>query len=136
MQAKSFMRRVDSGQNCIACQPMARVMPLDWSRDDRFLLFGSQPRWRRDGKELFYFAPDSFRLGIPKPLFRATVLGGRGGGARSAWRWDVSPDGQRFFDQRRARGGFRNADYDSSELPEYIEEIIVQGGPASRSRFL
>ena len=71
---------------------------------------GSQPRWRRDGKELFYFAPDStlmavdvtaagsdFKLGVPKPLFRATVLGGTGGGSGSSWRWDISPDGQRFL---------------------------------------
>jgi len=70
---------------------------------------GSQPRWRRDGKELFYFAPDStlmavpvtgtstFQLGLPKALFRTTVLGGTGGGPGVAWRYDVSPDGQRFL---------------------------------------
>jgi Tol biopolymer transport system component len=70
---------------------------------------GSQPRWRRDGKELFYFAPDStlmavpvtggstFQLGVPKALFRTTVLGGTGGGPGSSWRYDVSPDGQRFL---------------------------------------
>jgi Tol biopolymer transport system component len=71
---------------------------------------GSQPRWSRDGKELFYFAPDStlmevsvtttgggFQPGAPKPLFRATVLGGLGGGAGVAWRWDISPDGKRFL---------------------------------------
>jgi serine/threonine protein kinase len=71
---------------------------------------GSQPRWSRDGKELFYFAPDSmlmevsvtttggtFQPGVPKPLFRASILGGTGGGAAMAWRWDISPDGQRFL---------------------------------------
>jgi eukaryotic-like serine/threonine-protein kinase len=71
---------------------------------------GSQPRWSRDGKELFYFTPDSmlmavsvsangaaFQPGVPKPLFRAAILGGTGDGANSAWRWDVSPDGQRFL---------------------------------------
>jgi eukaryotic-like serine/threonine-protein kinase len=70
---------------------------------------GSQPRWRRDGKELFYFTPDStlmavdvttgstVQLGMAKPLFHAAVLGGTGGGAGSAWRWDISPDGQRFL---------------------------------------
>jgi serine/threonine protein kinase len=70
---------------------------------------GNQPRWRRDGKELFYFAPDStlmavdvsttggnFKLGVPKPLFKASILGGTGGGPVSSWRWD-SPDGQRFL---------------------------------------
>ncbi len=71
---------------------------------------GSQARWRRDGKELFYFTPDEmlmavavtvnggvFQPGVPKPLFRAAVLGGTGGGPTIAWRWDVSPDGQRFL---------------------------------------
>jgi serine/threonine protein kinase len=71
---------------------------------------GSQPRWRRDGKELFYFTPDqtlmavdvntsggTFQPGIPKPLFRAPVLGGSGGAPGVAWRWDISRDGQRFL---------------------------------------
>jgi serine/threonine protein kinase/Tol biopolymer transport system component len=71
---------------------------------------GSQPRWSRDGKELFYFAPDStlmavsvtttggtFQPGVPKALFRAPILGGAGGGAGGAWRWDISPDGKRFL---------------------------------------
>jgi serine/threonine protein kinase len=71
---------------------------------------GSQPRWSRDGKELFYFAPNetlmavdfnasggTVQLGIPKPLFRASVLGGTGGAPIVAWRWDVSKDGQRFL---------------------------------------
>jgi eukaryotic-like serine/threonine-protein kinase len=71
---------------------------------------GSQPRWSRDGTELFYFAPDStlmevsvtttggkFQPGVPKPLFRASILGGTGGGPGVAWRWDISGDGKRFL---------------------------------------
>jgi serine/threonine protein kinase len=71
---------------------------------------GSQPRWSRNGKELFYFTPDetlmavdvnttggTIQLGVPKPLFRAPVLGGTGGGASNSWRWDISADGQRFL---------------------------------------
>ncbi len=71
---------------------------------------GSQPRWSHDGKELFYFAPNetlmavdfnasggTVQLGIPKALFRASVLGGTGGAPTVAWRWDVSKDGQRFL---------------------------------------
>ena len=61
---------------------------------------GSSPRWRRDGTELFYLAPDeklmvvgvdagsAFRVGAPNPLFQTppgTIVG------------DVSADGQRFL---------------------------------------
>lgn len=71
---------------------------------------GSQPRWSRDGKELFYFTPDStlmdvnvtttggtFQPGVPKPMFRVAILGGAGGGPAVGWRWDVAPDGKRFL---------------------------------------
>jgi Tol biopolymer transport system component len=71
---------------------------------------GSQPRWSRDGKELFYFTPGetlmavdvkatagTVQLGIPKALFHAPVLGGTGGAPGIAWRWDISKDGQRFL---------------------------------------
>jgi hypothetical protein len=71
---------------------------------------GSQPRWSRDGKELFYFTPDeslmavdvntssgTVQLGVPKALFRTSVLGGTGGATGNAWRWDISADGQRFL---------------------------------------
>jgi Tol biopolymer transport system component len=64
---------------------------------------GRQPRWRRDGRELFYLAPDSrlmavavtirgskVEAGAPEPLF--TVLS-TGPGAAYA----VSPDGQQFL---------------------------------------
>jgi serine/threonine protein kinase/Tol biopolymer transport system component len=67
---------------------------------------GELPRWRRDGKELFYhygdgyFAVDvktdgaSFKAGIPKPLFEVpTVTSSPAGGAPFV----VSKDGQRFL---------------------------------------
>jgi Tol biopolymer transport system component len=65
---------------------------------------GSQPRWRGDGKELYYLAPDDklmaveiatspvFRAGVPKALFQtlphAEVI--------TAYEWDVTPDGKRL----------------------------------------
>jgi Tol biopolymer transport system component len=71
---------------------------------------GCQPRWRHDGTELFYVAPDGHLvavpvklpssgtgivLGTPQPLFsiriRSTVQGG------VAHEYDVSADGQRFL---------------------------------------
>jgi len=68
---------------------------------------GVQPRWRRDGKELFYIAADGklmavdvkmspkFDAGTPKALFDPRILGG--GGSSGFFRYDVTPDGQRFL---------------------------------------
>lgn len=39
----------------------------------------------------------TFQPGVPKPLFRAAILGGTGGGPGMAWRWDISADGKRFL---------------------------------------
>jgi Tol biopolymer transport system component len=61
---------------------------------------GSRPRWRRDGKELYYVAPDGFVMavpmalgpqleaGLPVPLFRAEG---------QIENYDVTPDGSRFL---------------------------------------
>jgi hypothetical protein len=70
---------------------------------------GVQPRWRRDGKELFYLAADGklmaldvklgppFQAGIPHALFDPPVFG-RGGSLNNfSFRYDVTPDGQRFL---------------------------------------
>jgi hypothetical protein len=71
---------------------------------------GHSPRWRGDGRELFFVAADGsvmsaavsdnpFRVGPPTALFRAP----RGFGAvnatgkRGPAPWDVTPDGQRFL---------------------------------------
>ena len=62
------------------------------------------PRWRRDGKELFFEVAggiasadvsgekDIFQVGPVRVLFRASILSG---GTRP--RWDVAPDGQHFL---------------------------------------
>jgi Tol biopolymer transport system component len=75
---------------------------------------GEIPRWRRDGKELFYhsgsayFAVDvktkgsSFEAGIPKRLFdAATVKSNAGAGSR----YVVTRDGQRFLVLAQVEGG-------------------------------
>jgi dipeptidyl aminopeptidase/acylaminoacyl peptidase len=66
---------------------------------------GTEPVWRRDGRELFYLAPGGAvmavevgdatppRLGTPKELFRVAVA--RGG--VSLTHFDVSADGQRLL---------------------------------------
>jgi Tol biopolymer transport system component len=63
---------------------------------------GGFPRWRQDGKEIFYLAPDNqmmateveakgnnFEARKAQPLFRAV-------GAASSSPYDVTPDGKRF----------------------------------------
>jgi hypothetical protein len=70
---------------------------------------GAQPRWRRDGSELFYISPDSrlmsvpmefpnrdtIRHGTPVPLFSVRVTSTVHGG--TAFEYDVSADGQKFL---------------------------------------
>jgi len=72
---------------------------------------GSQPRWRRDGKELFYISADAklmavelkinntFEAGSPKALFDLDLS------ATAAGRWAYQPaaDGQRFLVLSNAR---------------------------------
>lgn len=66
---------------------------------------GTGPRWRGDGRELYYLAPDGmlmavdisgslvFHAGVPKPLFRVPLHVG----ALSENHWDVTRDGKRFL---------------------------------------
>ena len=66
---------------------------------------GKQPKWRGDGKELFFIAPDgklmaapvdgasSFEVGSPQPLFETGASNPFARGIR----WDVDPSGQRFL---------------------------------------
>jgi hypothetical protein len=68
---------------------------------------GELPRWRRDGKELFYhynntfYAVDvkadgaSFEVGIPRPLFDAATV--PSGGTSASAPFVVTKDGQRFL---------------------------------------
>jgi eukaryotic-like serine/threonine-protein kinase len=67
---------------------------------------GTQPRWRRDGKELFYMATDGkmmavdvktsprFEAGIPHALFESHMSNPV---AQTVYRYDVAPDGKRFL---------------------------------------
>jgi Tol biopolymer transport system component len=67
-----------------------------------------QPRWRRDGKELFYMSADSklmavevktaptFEAGTPKALFDPQTLGRRNYGF-PRYDYDVAADGKRFL---------------------------------------
>ena len=67
---------------------------------------GSRPRWRRDGRELFYLSPErkmmavdvkataaTFEAGRPRELFQTHVADA----PFVAYNYDVSADGQRFL---------------------------------------
>jgi serine/threonine protein kinase len=67
---------------------------------------GSQPRWRRDGREIYYIAPDgkmmaaavqftgqSLQAATPKALFQTRIEGI----TRSPHKYDVTADGQKFL---------------------------------------
>jgi Tol biopolymer transport system component len=68
---------------------------------------GSEPRWRRDGKELFYLAPDgklmavdvkegsSFVADVARPLFQTRLR--QHVSSTDLFSYDVSVDGQRFL---------------------------------------
>ena len=68
---------------------------------------GSQPRWRGDGRELFYVSPSGQLMSVdispgiisapgrPKVLFQTAIFGG--GASLNNWYWDVTGDGQRFL---------------------------------------
>ena len=74
---------------------------------------GYQPRWWRDGRELFYFTAEgrlmsvdithgrAFHASAPKFLFQAPIFGG--GATTSNHYWDVAPSGQRFLINSYAR---------------------------------
>jgi len=66
---------------------------------------GIQPRWRRDGKELYYMDPShtlmavdvntqpGFRAATPHPLFTSPAISGN----QTLFQYDVARDGKRFL---------------------------------------
>jgi hypothetical protein len=80
---------------------------------------GVGPRWRRDGKEVFYFALDNtlmavpiglgpdVRRGAPRPLFAPGPVFSVTAGALLDPGYDVSADGQRFLINRMIEDGSR-----------------------------
>ena len=70
---------------------------------------GVQPRWRRDGRELYYIANDrmlmavpiragsTLEIGRPEVLFETHTVAGVSRSPSLRQQYDVSPDGQRFL---------------------------------------
>ena len=70
-------------------------------------LGGVTPRWRRDGKELYYISPDAKlmavpvfgtgtapEIGTPMALFQTHIVNGGANVAGVPWQYDVAPDGR------------------------------------------
>src|SRR5207237_8055950 len=82
-----------------------QTFPVSGARWQATTSGGEYPRWRRDGKELFYMAPDGklmsmrvsggtgFHASAPEPLFVAPLAPLFG----PVYGYDVSADGQRFL---------------------------------------
>ena len=73
---------------------------------------GVTPRWRRDGKELFFLTTKvrtvmvakvsytpTFTTSVPVPAFSASIQNNAatGGGGPDSFNWDVTADGQKFL---------------------------------------
>src|SRR5450432_931163 len=96
----------ESGRTEIHVQPFP-VPPGGGSKIQISRDGGNQPRWRRDGKELFYVSLDGkmmaadvgggleFKAGVPKVLFQTPIL--NDDTSLSDFHWDVTADGKRFL---------------------------------------
>ena len=99
----------ESGRSEIYIQPFP-APPNGGSKTPISRDGGSQPRWRRDGKELFYSSPDGklmaadvtegpiFKASVPRTLFQVPVAQiGHNEGGLQVLGWDVAPDGKRLL---------------------------------------
>ena len=97
----------ESGRLEIYVQPFSEASTAPAGKFQISSEGGIQPRWRRDGKEIYYIAPDGrlmaaeirfapqFEHGVPKPLFLTRIIGG--GSAGSLYRYAPAADGSRFL---------------------------------------
>lgn len=91
----------ESGQLQVYVQPV----PPTGAKWQISTASGNRARWRRDGKELFYIAPDqnlmavpikagaAFEAGIPQALFRTPIAQNQ----PNQFLYTPSPDGQKFL---------------------------------------
>jgi hypothetical protein len=93
----------ESGRQEVFIRPFAR----DGDKVQVSTAGGGWPRWRRDGKEIFYLAPDRAMVAVPltrqgarleigagRPLFTMRT---RPQARLDSYNYDVSADGQRFL---------------------------------------
>jgi Tol biopolymer transport system component len=90
-----------------AMQVYVQAIPATGAKWQISTAGGAEPRWRRDGKELFYVAPDRnlmavpvkgggslFEAGAPKALFEGVTFAN---GQVPRYHYQPSTDGQRFM---------------------------------------
>ncbi|MCZ6774401.1 MAG: hypothetical protein O7G83_20780, partial [Proteobacteria bacterium] len=113
----------ESGQDEIYVRPFPNVQAGRWQISTEG---GSEPRWSRDGRELFYRNGDkmmvvsieiesSFRAGTPETLFERQFYFEM---VADVLTYDVSPDGERFLMVKQVDG--------TEEVPSRTELIVVQ----------
>ena len=94
----------ESGADQVYVQPF-RGVPASGSKYQVTTSGGNQPRWRGDGKELYFLSPerkmmavpvkatgDTLEFGTPVPLFQARLQSS----SAARYAYDVSPDGKTF----------------------------------------
>jgi Tol biopolymer transport system component len=87
-------------------QVYVQAMPPASGRWQVSVDHGAEPRWRADGRELYYISGDNALMAAPFLVSGAQVtpgkpvrlFGGRGSGlGTQVWKYEPSPDGQRFL---------------------------------------
>jgi hypothetical protein len=91
----------ESGQNEVYVRPFPKVDGGRWQISTGG---GSLPVWSRNGRELFYYDPNTAMMAVPvqtSPGFSAgnpsKLFGGRWYALQAGRTYDPSPDGQRFL---------------------------------------
>jgi serine/threonine-protein kinase len=91
----------ESGQNEVYVRPFPKVDGGRWQISTGG---GSLPAWSRNGRELFYYDPNTTMMAVPvqtSPGFSAgnpsKLFSGRWYALQAGRTYDVSPDGQRFL---------------------------------------
>ena len=181
----SRSRETTGSRRCISNRPASRSRQARFSPDGRFVAYtsnasgrsevyvqpfpvaaggkwqvsqggGAQPRWRRDGKELFYISPDSTTHGGPggdrsgdhPGLHRGGAQGalcgdrfGAAGRVTNFTRYDVTADGQKFLNQFGPDGhdgGAAGTDHGGAELDGGprggLSQVVTRRSPTAPPR--
>ena len=100
---------------------------------------GEEPRWRGDGKELFYLSPDGtlmavevktgcgFEAGSPSVLFQTHPR--QPISAMDFFSYDVTSDGQKFLVNRKV-------DSSNSAAAVRDPELVIRDGEVTKGRFV